>query len=42
VVPGVLQRFDLPDLRACFASRDLEIVEPLRVAVDLAKLPLKP
>jgi hypothetical protein len=41
-VPGVLQHLDLPDLRQCFAGRDLRVEAPLRVAVDPDKLPLKP
>ncbi len=34
VVPGVLQRFDLPDLAPCFGGRELIIERPAQVAVS--------
>jgi hypothetical protein len=40
-IPGVLQHLDLPDLRQCFAGRDLRIESPLRVAVPPDRLPLR-
>ncbi|HEX2185551.1 MAG TPA: acetylxylan esterase, partial [Chloroflexota bacterium] len=41
VIPGVLQHVDLPDLRQCFAGRDLRLEAPLRVAALPEALPLK-
>ncbi|HEV2124777.1 MAG TPA: hypothetical protein VGW38_18680, partial [Chloroflexota bacterium] len=42
VIPGVLQHFDLPDLRQCFDGRELRLDHPLRVAVSAEQLPLRP
>jgi cephalosporin-C deacetylase-like acetyl esterase len=41
VIPGVLQQLDLPDLRQCFAGRDLRVEAPLRVAALPEQLPLR-
>jgi cephalosporin-C deacetylase-like acetyl esterase len=41
VIPGVLQHLDLPDLRQCFAGRELRIESPLRVAALPERLPLR-
>jgi hypothetical protein len=41
VVPGILQQLDLPDLRQCFAGRELRVEAPLRVAALPEQLPLK-
>jgi cephalosporin-C deacetylase-like acetyl esterase len=40
-VPAVLQHFDLPDLRQCYAGRDLRIDAPLRVPALPEQLPLR-
>jgi hypothetical protein len=39
-LPGVLQRLDLPDLRQCFAGRELGLDSPLPVAARPGQLPL--
>ena len=39
-LPGVLQHLDLPDLRQCFAGRELLVDAPLRVAALPEQLPL--
>ena len=41
ILPGVLQHLDLPDLRQCFAGRELVVEAPLRVAALPEQLPLK-
>lgn len=41
VLPGVLREVDLPDLRQCYAGRDLHIDSYLRVAALPEQLPLK-
>jgi cephalosporin-C deacetylase-like acetyl esterase len=41
ILPGVLQSLDLPDLRQCYAGRDLVVESPLRVDVPPERLPLK-
>jgi hypothetical protein len=40
-LPGVLQQLDLPDLRQCYAGRELVVEAPLRVAAAPEQLPLK-
>ena len=40
-VPAVLQSFDLPDLRRCYAGRELRIEAPLRVPALPEQLPLR-
>jgi cephalosporin-C deacetylase-like acetyl esterase len=39
-LPGVLQQLDLPDLRQCFAGRELVLDSPLPVAAPPEQLPL--
>ena len=39
-LPGVLQHLDLPDLRQCFAGRELVVDAPLRVEALPEQLPL--
>jgi cephalosporin-C deacetylase-like acetyl esterase len=39
-LPGVLQHLDLPDLRQCFAGRELIVDAPLRVEALPEELPL--
>ena len=39
-LPGVLQHLDLPDLRQCFAGRELVLDSPLPVAALPEQLPL--
>ena len=41
VLPGSLRYFDLPDLKQCYAGRDLIVESPLRVAALPEQLPLK-
>ena len=40
-IPAVLQSFDLPDLRRCYAGRELRIEAPLRVPALPEQLPLR-
>jgi hypothetical protein len=40
-IPAVLRHFDLPDLRQCYAGRDLRIEAPLRVPALPEQLPLR-
>jgi hypothetical protein len=39
-LPGVLQHLDIPDLRQCFAGRELIVDAPLRVEAPPERLPL--
>jgi cephalosporin-C deacetylase-like acetyl esterase len=39
-LPGVLQHLDIPDLRQCFAGRELIVDAPLRVGAPPERLPL--
>jgi hypothetical protein len=41
ILLGVLQHLDLPDLRECYAGRELVVEAPLRVAVRPEQLPLR-
>lgn len=41
ILPGVLLQLDLPDLRLCYADREMTIASPLRVAALPEQLPLK-
>jgi hypothetical protein len=41
ILPGVLQQLDLPDLRLCYAHRELVVETPLRVAALPEQLPLR-